>query len=502
MIPVLYDESLPHIEYNSAVRFLGKGKMTEIISCSVRQEINGEFSLEFQYPITGAAYSELVQGGTVLAIIPRTPVSGYTATRGFELFDIKKKSVPIDGVVTFIADHCSRRLSGSVFTGRVIGSQGDWNVRNVWKNAVPSHQVYPGTAAETTVYNGLAINGSLELTNRPISLSAPKSSLACLLGEGESVASLGYEVYFFCTSQSTYEPTLRVTFQNAIGEDRGASIRFSVNMLDVEHEKDLTGAYNAVVPYWDDGNGNITYVSGYLVQPTTPITPVIAVPLDLSNDFETQPTDAQMVELARQHLDTKTPWVGSETIKVDFINGAEIDPHAPDILLGDTVHVYWGDADIATDLRVVAYDYDVLAERYISLELGTPQTQYVAVTGESYAGTSGGSGGGETTTVDFSYNSDYTLASNNHISFVRKGNIVQMYGFIYPTIAVPAFQYLGWAPAGFRPKTNISLQFIPQGRPTFPYWVFMDTNGGCGVQDIAMPANVNYYVTATYICEE
>lgn len=394
MIPVLYDESLPHIEYNSAVRFLGKGKMTEVISCSVRQEINGEFSLKFQYPITGAAYSELVQGGTVLVIIPRTPVSGYTATRGFELFDIKKKSIPIDGVVTFTADHCSRRLSGSVFTGRVIGSQGDWNVRNVWKNAVPSHQVDPGIMGERTVYNGLRIDGSLELTNRPIPLSAPKSSLACLLGDEESVANLGYEVYFFCTSQNTYEPTLRVTFQNAIGADRGAYIRFGVNMLDVEHEKDLTGAYNAVVPYWDDGDGNITYADGYVVQPTTPITPVVAVPLDCSNEFETQPTSAQLVAYARDFLDTKTPWTGSETIKVDFINGAEIDPHAPDILLGDTIHVYWGDADIATDLRVVAYDYDVLAERYISLELGTPQKQYVAVTGESYAGASGGGSGG------------------------------------------------------------------------------------------------------------
>lgn len=394
MIPTLFRSQ------NIQFRFLGKGKLAETISCIIHEELNGEYEMTLRYPLTGKRYSDLVAGGTIGAIAPVYTDEYSYYSREEEFFDIDRIAKPIDGIVEFKANHISRRLAKTVFRDSTLPLD---QMQLVLTHSVP------------TTIDGLECYMSGDATGT-LTVPIPKSSLSVLIGsENSVVADFGGDFVFESDKGiSTGQNYLKLTvhYMEHRGEDRGASIRFGVNMLNVDAEKDTTGAYNAVVPFWDDGNGNITYVSGYIVQPTTPISPIIAVPLDLSNDFETQPTNAQMVTLARQHLDTKTPWTGSETIKVDFINGAEIDPHAPDIQLGDTVHVYWGDADIATDLRVVAYDYDVLAERYISLELGTPQKQYVAVTGESYAGASGGGSGGREPVVQRFTSPSQTLAAN------------------------------------------------------------------------------------------
>lgn len=439
MIPILFP--------NSNIRFLrlGKGKLAETISCIVHEELNGEYEMTLRYPITGKHYAELMGGGTVGAIAPEYDGTNYT--RGQVFFDIDRVSKPIDGIVEFKANHISRRLSKSVFRDSSLPADS--------YNLVLTHSV-------PTDYNGINITAS---ASKPftgtLSVPQPKSALSVLIGsENSLVSEFGGDFVFSCNkgiTTGTNYLKLQIIYMAYRGEDRGAFVRFGVNMLDIEHEKDMTGAYNAVVPFWDDGNGNITYASGYLVQPTTPITPVIAVPLDLSSEFDTQPTSAQLVTAARDHLDSKTPWTGSETIKVDFVNGAEIDPHAPDIQLGDTVHVYWGDADIATDLRVVAYDYDVLAERYISLELGAPQTKYVAVTGESYAGASGGSGGGETYSVDSPTYTGGTYDSNAGFGVRKYGRVVTV-GIVMTGVSTSStFLQIATLSEGFRPLHTLWL---------------------------------------------
>ena len=105
MIPVLYD--------GGAIdpRRLGKGKLSDVISCVVHEELNGDFSLTFQYPITGVHYDEMTIGSSIVVIMPcfnktdyhpSIPVSSERGTkRDIQVFDIYKKSTPIDGVVTF-----------------------------------------------------------------------------------------------------------------------------------------------------------------------------------------------------------------------------------------------------------------------------------------------------------------------------------------------------------------------------------------------------------------
>lgn len=381
MYPILYNSD--GIYFHN-----GKGKLVDCISCVVSEELNGDYSLEFTYPITGPFFDSLLEGGSVSVICPhmRLLSGAFVPMRAAEWFDIYKHSVPINGVVTFYANHVSRRLARLVYAGGMIGT-GTGSVDGVLNRSQPS---------VATGYDGLRFYVAPYSPPATINTDVPvQSVLATYIGaENSFVSEFGGD--FIWTSDSLYStqstPPLTTNgyYVSHRGEDRGAEIRHGYNLTDINSTSDKIGVFNAVVPYWEDGNGNRTFVTGYVVQPTTPLSPIKAVPLDATSAFSTKPTEAQLTTFARNWLDNNIPWNGEETLEVDFVNGAEIDPHGADIALGDTVHVYWKDGRVDTQLRVVSYKYDVLAERYSELKLGTQQTQFVAVTGNAVGGGVGG----------------------------------------------------------------------------------------------------------------
>ena len=380
MIPLLHDSENINTTY-------GRGKLAGIISCEIREVLNGEYELEFRYPVTGPMYEELLNGGTVQCI--GAPVGSLLDKRA-EWFDIYKHTLPIDGVVTFYASHISRRLSRRVVTGPLYSRHANYVIT----------QSYP-SGNFGTVQIGFTNYDAQSLPDQTVQIS-PKSSLAALIGDEDSIISLyGGDMTFYCGFSSGLSITefLSVTWDvTGRGADRGAQVRYGYNMTGIDYTQDDSDTFNAVVPYWDDGNGTKTYVTGYVVQPTTPITPIKAVPMDCTQAFQTQPTGAQLAQYAQDWLDSNMPWISTDTLSVDFVNGIEFDKNSPKFDLGDTVHVYWGDAQVAAELRVVEYTFDVIGETFKELKLGKKQSNFVAITGID-----GGSGASGTASADAEY---------------------------------------------------------------------------------------------------
>ena len=439
MIPVLYD--------GGAIdpRRLGKGKLSDIISCVVHEELNGDFSMTFQYPITGVHYDEMTIGSSIIVNMPCFNASSYHSgvpkssesgtENGIQVFDIYKKSTPIDGVVTFYCQSIAWRLKDIVFY-KSTWQDGAAGLANLLKDSVPVtldsgkisldnvqfDVVLPYAAGQTTTYSN----------------SAPKSALSMFLGDSESVvSSMGWDIAYKCIIRDpapTYPLRVQVyALMYGRGEDYGVIIRHGYRLTDVEYDDDSTDTFNAVVPYWDDGSGTKTYVTGYVVQPTTPITPIKAVPMDCTQAFQTQPTGAQLTQYAQDWLDTNTPWVNVKNITLDFINGSEISGVNATINLGDTVRIYWPAADINIKLRAIAYDYDILAERYNSIELGKQQDNFVSVTGiDGGSGASGGASGGGVSPYGIGDTQSYGSGSAFY-GYLSQGNA----GTFYLTLPKP-----------------------------------------------------------------
>lgn len=364
MIPILFKSDEMDINTNKGI----VGRLTEILSCEVHEEINGDYSCTFTYPVTGALIEELYNGGTIFCHVPLYDQLPTYKSTGW--FDIYKHSIPINGVVTFEANHISRRLADKVYVAPTIDS------------LHPDYVLGAGNYYPTGNFNGVTAQVS-GLSSPHLTASVePKSILSTLIGtEGSFVSEFGGEFEIW----SEHDGSISAVWVNKRGRPvTQTSVRYGWNMLDLDKTVDRSGTYNAVIPYWSSDTGKV-FVSGYIVQPTTPITPVVAVPLDCTNEFGTPPTGAQLEAYARNFLDEKMPWMPDDTLTVDFLNGQDqiaISTTQEQLFIGDTIKVYWGDAGVSTDMRIVSYDFDVLAERYSKLELGTQPSEYVAVTGE------------------------------------------------------------------------------------------------------------------------
>lgn len=367
MIPILFDS------LNDDAKTNGKGKLTDIISCTVHEELNGDYSAEFEYPITGTLFDQIQPGLSIQCIVPR-----YDKTEGVVIdnqwFDIYKIETPIDGVVKVYCTHASRRLSGRVYMLSAIAAEHPEYLTNnsYW---TPGGDLFGIYARDLFVpwTSGLSY------------LTKPKSVLAAMIGDSESLVSVFGGDFAFYTALGTgsYPRTLWCDWVQRRGADKGAFVRYGRNMTEYQSALDYSDTYGMVCPYWDDGNGNRTYTLLKAVlpspQPTTPVFREYCLPLDCSNAFATQPTSAQLEAYAQTWLTNNTPWIPADTLEVDFVNID--DEHSADIALGDTVHIFWDDIGVSVPMRCVAYDWDVLEQKYATLTLGKQQTQFVAVTG-------------------------------------------------------------------------------------------------------------------------
>ena len=103
MIPALYYKNETTFTHN------GVGLLSEAVKATVTEERNGSYELSLQYPITGRFYSEITEGAIIKAKANETSEP--------QLFRIYKSSKPINGIVTYSAEHISYDLNGIPLLG-------------------------------------------------------------------------------------------------------------------------------------------------------------------------------------------------------------------------------------------------------------------------------------------------------------------------------------------------------------------------------------------------
>ena len=102
MTPILYESDEQQFTSN------GLGRLRDCIRCEVTEERNGVYECEFDYPVTGLHYNDILLG-RIIAV-------EHDENQDIQPFDIYAYSRPENGVVTFYAHHVSYRLNGIVST--------------------------------------------------------------------------------------------------------------------------------------------------------------------------------------------------------------------------------------------------------------------------------------------------------------------------------------------------------------------------------------------------
>jgi len=346
MIPILYE--------NTETAFTSNGicRLPDCGMCLVTEERNGVYELNFTYPINGENYSQIREGRIIFATHDETG-------RG-QPFDIYARTEPIDGVVSFFAHHVSYRL------GRVILSPFTATTpAEVFAN-IPSH-TYNGIGP-FTFWTDRGGSGTFKVT-------VPKPCKEALGGSQGSVLDV------FGTAEYEWDRFVVKLHQNR-GTDTGVTIRYGINMTGYNRDLDYLNTYGAVVPYWANAESGamvtpgVVYADGYSASNTTPVV------MDLSAEFDTQPTEAQVETRARQKMANNRPWLPKDNIEVSFVQLWQTEEYeylAPleRLRLCDRVNVVYGPGNVVMNgVQIIKTVWDVLLDRYDSMELGSARTSF------------------------------------------------------------------------------------------------------------------------------
>lgn len=365
MIPILYEKNETSFTSNGLTR------LVDCISCLVTEERNGIYEVEFQYPVSGKRFEDI----TIGRIIACT----HDEQGDVQPFDIYSASEPINGIVTFKARHISYRL-----------------------NEIP---VKPFTAGSCSA--AIAALGTNSVVANPFTFWTDKvvttdfdvvvpSSIRGLLGGEE-----GSILDVYGTGEFKFDKW-DVKLYLHRGTDTDVAIRYGKNLVDFTNEVDSGDVYTAVYPYWfgsvSDDSGDEAVTTNTLVTlpeyylssgQSAPGGREIIVPLDLSNDFDSPPTVAELRALATSRLSASDGWVPSQTMTVDFVQLWQTDEYkdyAPlqRLKLCDTCGVFVPMYGISVRAKVIGVVYNTLLDRYDKMELGDKPASYAAVLAKTY----------------------------------------------------------------------------------------------------------------------
>lgn len=358
MIPILYTANETDFSH------CGIGALSEMTSCAVTEERNGAFECEFKYPVDGKLFAEIQES----CIVKAKP----NEMSDPQLFRIYASSKPINGIVTYRAEHISYELSG-------------YPVESISVENATARAAMNAILNATLIAHRYTAQSDIELLKS--TTIDRKSARAALGGVEGSVLSLwGGEFEF---------DNFTVKLYKARGRKTGIKIAYGKNITDIKQEANVAGVYTAVYPY-----------AKYTTQPTDgqtePEEITVSLPekilysqkaskaagervciKDFSESFNgaTEITVEQLRTKAQNWVETSGFDVPSINITVSFENLWQSPEYEQYALLErcglcDTVSVEFPALNISTTAKIIKTKYDVLSEKYLQITLGSARANF------------------------------------------------------------------------------------------------------------------------------
>lgn len=382
MIPILYSHDETNFTSN------GVGRLSECLTCTVTEEVNGIYECEFTYPITGKYFNDLINGpdGVNLGIIAVT----HDHNGDIQPFDIYKFSAPINGIVTFNARHISYRL-----INQIVGYADGASVTDT-SYLFTSVLSGPGTVVFPTGQHFSFVDHANYTASEGHSMSwrGAVSARQLMFAGYRTGEEYGTESIINAFPGEFKWDKFTGHYYRSRGSYNGVQIRYGKNLLDISREKDVSGIVNAIFPFWISKDDPSVFRNGTLQVSPHAGSDVRAASLDLSDEFDTQPTAAQLNAQALLYMSKNSTWRGQENITVNMVDLYDTNPNFEKITLGDYVDVIYTDLGVvASQVEVISATFDALAERFTQIQCGNfPQTYAEVITGMVPSG--GSSGGG------------------------------------------------------------------------------------------------------------
>lgn len=348
MIPILFSANATDFST------YGIGTLADTLSCQVTEERNGAYECVLTYPVTGRLYAEIQKERLIKA-----KPNDTSANQMFRIYRITK---PLNGIVKIYAQHISYDLTtiaAPIWSSTEILPQ-------LAINAVFDNALTPHSFTFKTDYQ----------TQKPFAVTKPKSLRAVLGGEQGSVIDLwGGEFEW---------DNFNVIHHQGRGTNSGVVIEYGKNLTSLEEDSDISGLYTDLLPYAVTTDKNDKEVVITLSEQTLPIAKGSLVHSktlikDFSDAFESDEkfTEEALRQKAQTYLENNPLGVENPTIKVSFEplwKQPEYSALLERVSLCDRVTIKHTLLGVTATAKVITTVYDTLAEKYVSITLGSAKS--------------------------------------------------------------------------------------------------------------------------------
>jgi phage minor structural protein len=337
--PILYSATETNFDHN------GIGILSACVSCEVTEEANGIFELAMTYPIDGIHFDKIGDRAIIKAKSDQF--------RQPQLFRVYAISKPMNGIVTVLAEHISYDLSGI---------------------PVKPFSASMASSALTGLKNNAVIDCPFDFwTDKATSANFKVSTPASIRSRLGGVAGSILDVY-----GGEYEfDNYTVKLHNNRGQNRGVSIRYGKNLTDIQQDQNCSNVATGVYPYWADAEGKVLVeLPERIINAPGTYNFVKIRTLDLSSEFETQPTVEQLRSKTQSYIKANNIGVPSVSLTVSFAQLEQTEEYKhlkllERVSLFDTVNVEFPALGVSATARAVKVVYDGSADRVKSVTLGS-----------------------------------------------------------------------------------------------------------------------------------
>lgn len=340
MIPILIDTD------NTIL-----GNITDCTGCTATEERNGIYEAKFTVPMQSDIYSK-IQTGRFISAKPND-ISNNQRFRIYKRFDDK-----IAKTTTFYCEHIRYKLAG-----------------------IPvAPDTYSGTPASILSDMLTSVNANTEFsawsdisTVKDITMEIPSTAGAMLAGQKGSLLDVfGGEFEF---------DNYTVKIHQNRGQEKKTEIRYRKNLTGFTCTEDTTNTYTHVYPFYRNEDGVYVQLDSKVIT----LANASNLPfercymLDLSAEFDTPPTKAQLQAKANAFINANDLDTVARHYKVSFVPLWQTEEYKNLAVLErcslcDTVTVIHEKEKVKA--KIIKTVYDVLNERYISIEMGNAKSNF------------------------------------------------------------------------------------------------------------------------------
>lgn len=333
MFPILYE----NITAGTVPQHHGLGTLSDCISGYVEQIEEGSVNeLWMEYPKTGIHAEEIA----LRRVIKAKP----NFTDDPQLYRIERIGRELNGKFTIYARHIGYDLNGIPILTGTAGS------------AIAAAQLLQQAAQGYTITTDKQTVADFKVTT-------PSSVRSYLAGREGSFADVYGRTFIRFDNFHVY-------LLNNAGQDRGVTIRYGKNLLELSQEMEDT-LYTHVLCFYKPEDEDFSIIGDKVATGLT-LDVEKTLTIDCTDSYDEIPTIAELTTRAQNYINSHNLTTPANNITLDFVQSGELTNRVD---LGDTVNVYYEALGITrTAVRCIRTKWDILREKYVETEFGDATT--------------------------------------------------------------------------------------------------------------------------------